>query len=419
MLVGDWSMDIFLNGSQYLKPSSLTVPMKNLQVHDWDYTTVLDPTHFGVAIIQADFSSDQLCQTMIEPMFAAEQPALRRVVYVSAPLRIQQKHLDFAKELGSDIVLHGANRDLNLKDYLVSLAKKISDPHSSVALDQKIARLISAGQKDVLAKLAAKDRIESASSPGVLQAMVRINSYLGRRSLVRYARVRLGSKNTEDYHSRFMLGRSHIRVREFSEGVSILQPLEEIHNINSERILDIADGFVGLDDVPAANQYIDLGESLVGTTHDRVSNLRCKALVMKGHLAEGLDRLNRDQTSKDMTSFLNSRAVRLVKERNFQDAMRLYRCAIEIAPNEDLLHAKIYYNMALAELGMGQKLAAIDLLCRAESLGKASGFTKPTEKLNRIDGQHGMLDPESDEQIVKIKVDGLATDLREILDDES
>src|SRR5690606_22984298 len=145
--------------------------------------------------------------------------------------------------------------------------------------------------------------------------------------------------------------------------------LEEYHNLNSERIFHLADGYVGLGDNRAADRYIDMGERLIGGVDARVTNLRCKSLVIQGRIPEALNKLDHTCISKEMSSFLNQHAVRHVKSRAFNNAVMLYKSAIQIAPKQKLLHAKLYYNLGLAELGLGNKLAAIDMLCRAETLG--------------------------------------------------
>jgi tetratricopeptide (TPR) repeat protein len=341
--------------------------------------------HFAVTLVSINFTTSQSCQSVVQHICKLGNPANRLLVYAEAPLRLKQKHLDFAFEVGAAEVFHGGQRRENLDEYLKSLSRNIYTKGTPENFDRAIGALIMNPDKSQLKSVVATLNQNLDRSPHALKSLVHTNSFLDNKLVVEEILIKLTSKERVKFWSNFMLGRRKIASGRFLEGIEDLEKLETNNSLNSERSYYIGEAYINLDLGKKAFQYFQRGELLTNGRDERFQIGQIKASLLENNMKEAETLLDVISNAEQVVKFLNRQGIKHSRDDRLTKSIECFEKAITLEKQNTLLKAKIYFNLGSSLNLVGRKLEAIDSLNKSKSIGKKYGFTTPTEKLKALE----------------------------------
>lgn len=143
-----------------------------------------------------------------------------------------------------------------------------------------------------------------------------------------------------------LLGRCLMKLGKNEEAAAVLQQAKIINPYNVDRLVDLGDVLLGLDRVEEAQENFD--EALkFAPGSDAAKKGVSKVKLMEGDVNEALAILNEITSGHELASVFNTAAVISIRNKRYQEGMRLYEAALKAVDNQKLVMSRLYFNMGI------------------------------------------------------------------------
>jgi tetratricopeptide (TPR) repeat protein len=156
-----------------------------------------------------------------------------------------------------------------------------------------------------------------------------------------------------------------------------LEKLSQFHDLNSERVLEIGNAYLGTGRFTKAERSYTIGAKMVGAQSNdtRFQEGLAKVKVAEGDVQSALAILGKPSLSEGVLGFINMRAVLSIKNGQVEDGIRFYQMALEGCRDDKIVRAKLYFNMGLAYSKLKNDESAVRSFERSLELG-GTEFTR-------------------------------------------
>lgn len=299
---------------------------------------------FVVAL--CDYTNGKTLASVAKFLTTLENPNVHKILMVSSPQDITSTELLFAAEIGAHYVAAGIEKEVDLRRYVKRIALQAEQLGSITHFENEVSRLVRKGDAKGLAALDARLAELSKDSEEVLKLRALVNYKLGKFNRFESFLKQTLQINPQNLWAASELGKHFLRMRKPREGIALLEKLSRFHDLNTERYLCLGNAYLNVGDHKRAEATFEKGLAL-DPDDGRLEEGLAKVKIMQGDTASALDLLHDTTFSEGVISFLNMRAIMFIKSREFEDGYALYHRAIKHSPDNDVVKAKLHYNLGL------------------------------------------------------------------------
>jgi tetratricopeptide (TPR) repeat protein len=180
---------------------------------------------------------------------------------------------------------------------------------------------------------------------------------------------------TEPPHIRalHLLGRCYMQAKDFDSAIGLLSRAKLINPSNIERLIELGDAFLANDQAPEAvtnyQEALALDKDSVQAKHGLGTSL-----LINGEINEALSLFNASSGPRELASIFNTSAIIAMRFGRFDQGMQLYRSALKALGREDVVAARLMFNMGLGYRRWGKPDKA--QVCFEKSLVLDPTFSK-------------------------------------------
>ncbi len=302
------------------------------------------------------------------------------IVVISSLIKPDDIHL--LREMGVDECLDKPFDHNGFYSTIIWAIQQSKFPTEQKSLSIKIRRLLEAGKIDEAERLMSQLFSDERTSEGV-KLEVRAEYYFSKGNYIKARNLGIEAmKHGGD--SLLMLnltGKSMLKLKQYEGALKAFEKANNISSLNVERLLNIAEASLYLDDTERAQEAIKSAEQLDSTNH-AIDGIKCKVSIETGDTQTAKTLMRDLESGRNVISYMNNRAVSLARTGRFEDGISLYRKTIESLPDSwKEISASVYYNLGLAYARYGDLQTAIDTL--SDIKGAAEGTLKKSKSLIR------------------------------------
>jgi tetratricopeptide (TPR) repeat protein len=327
-----------------------------------------DMSGFHYAILALDFRNPQNLQATCRLMDEIDGAMCQRIAYFHFPVQPTKMQLLFAVEMGCRFFARGEERLDLLRRHLQSLVSNSGRLTDLQRCEEEMRRLSANGNTKGLAVLANEVAEIGKDSEEGLRLQVEIQRRLGKQSRVEPLLRKILMKYPENLWAANQLGKMLLRSGRSAEAIQVLSSLSFFHDMNSERLMTLgnacAESGLGVE----AESAFRKAEKL-DPTNERVHTGLVKAKLAQNDF-EGLEFLAKaGEVNQDVISFLNMRAILATRSNDVEGAMRLYHFALAKSTRDEIVQAKLHFNIGLTHAKQRDYVRAVEALERSRKLG--------------------------------------------------
>lgn len=153
---------------------------------------------------------------------------------------------------------------------------------------------------------------------------------------------------TEPPHIRalHLMGRCRLRQGDYDGAIKLLERAKIINPHNVDRLIDLGHALLGNDEIDLAmthfNQALSLDED---SKEAKVGKGQC--LLLGGEVNEALALIKSISGPRELASIFNTAAILAIRQNRHEQAMQLYKSALQAVGRNDKVMARLFYNMGL------------------------------------------------------------------------
>ncbi len=311
-----------------------------------DLTPGREETHFVVACI--DFEAPLQVQAYVRLFTELTSPLTHKLAFILSPETCSGDQLLLLQEIGVRYVAMGIRRNDDFKDYLKRICLELHQVGSLEPFAAELELTRRSGDLAGTRQLIDKLRDLPVQSEAVLRllacASIQANDF--RRSEV-YLR-KLLTLNPQHLWAANTLGRFYMKSGRVAAGVEILERLSTFHELNGERLLELGNAYVKAGMPRQAEAKFVKGDGLAEGKDPRFKDGLAKVKLSEKDFMGAMALAQGRQLTPDVISFLNMRAILLIRADRFDEGMEYYRFAFDGAGDDKAVQAKLKFNMGIA-----------------------------------------------------------------------
>ena len=182
-----------------------------------------------------------------------------------------------------------------------------------------------------------------------------------------------------------ILGKSYLKVGDNEGAMKCLNRANQLSASNLDRLCTTAEVASELGDVEGAESLLETAES-VDADSDMVKKTSAKVALNNGKPGKAKKLMESMESMKSIVVYMNNRAVMMVREKNFPDAIKLYEDAVASLPDKSAREkASVRYNLGLAYARAGSLGKAIESLKEIKEEDNPALFPKANSLATRIE----------------------------------
>ncbi|MDD9950165.1 MAG: response regulator, partial [Zetaproteobacteria bacterium] len=145
-----------------------------------------------------------------------------------------------------------------------------------------------------------------------------------------------------------LVGKAMLKNQQYEDALRCFDKANSISSLNIDRMLNMAEACLNLEDHEQAEKVIDDAEKIDGQ-NSRVTEAKIKLKLEKGHIKSASKLMSSIASGRDIVSYMNGRAVSLAKSHRSNDAVELYARTISALPEQwPTLITSVMYNLGLS-----------------------------------------------------------------------
>ena len=178
-----------------------------------------------------------------------------------------------------------------------------------------------------------------------------------------------------------VLSRVLMKKSMWSEAMALLSKADKIGPNNAQRLLLMGDACYGIGISIKASNTTTKRETKTSELRDEANRSMSRVKLSQGDIEGALDLLQNGVSEEEAAGVFNNAAVAAVKDRRFQDAIKLYENALRALKTDTYKHI-VYFNLGLSHRRVGNTSQAIENIKR--SLEFKPDFEKAINQLDQI-----------------------------------
>lgn len=238
------------------------------------------------------------------------------------------------------------------KEFLLALRWTLSqekNPTEQKALEGKIIRLLNMGKIDEARSAKASyfaDKKVSEERRAIMNAhfMYFDGDFEEARDQLVEA---LKSLKGESLIAINLLGKCLVKLGDHSSALKCFEKAQSLSPLNVQRLCDIAEMKMEDPDESEAEKLMSKAEK-IDSTHAGVIGTKTKTALLKKNLKDARDLMAKVDSRADIVSYMNNKAVAMIRADQHSEAIQLYNRVIDaLPPRETELRSIVHYNMGL------------------------------------------------------------------------
>jgi len=179
-----------------------------------------------------------------------------------------------------------------------------------------------------------------------------------------------------------LLGKIYMKLRRFEDANRFFDKAKEISPNNIERLTMIAESHAEQGQKDAASKQLEIAKS-IDSDNVLVVESEAKVALSSGDHKKVETIISATENIDSIVSFMNNRAISLVNQEKYTEAVDLYTTALKSLGKKKHLQPVIHYNMSLAYIKQGDLKKATQALKAASSDEKSAIFRKASSLYDR------------------------------------
>ena len=180
-----------------------------------------------------------------------------------------------------------------------------------------------------------------------------------------------------------VLSRVLMKKNMWSEATALLNKADKLGPNNSQRLLLLGDACFGKGDLDKSLDYYGKAAEENPEMVNEAKKSMGKVKLTQGDIEGALDLLQNGVSEEEAAGVFNNAAVAAVKEKRYDDAIRLYENALRALKTDKLKHI-VYFNLGLSHRRKGNTNKALENIRRA--LEFKPDYQKAINQLDQIEG---------------------------------
>ena len=294
--------------------------------------------------------------------------SIREKIGDSVPITVinkslSEKDLPILREMGVTDRISKPIEKSRFNQEVVWIINQERNPSEPIMIRQKLNRCIKAKDKDQIAILLKKYQACPDLRKGdaiCAEAAVAYSNglYLTAKELSVQSLRECG--DSQDALN--TLGKAMMKLREFDSALICLENAKVISPNNIERICRIAEANMELGNDQLADDSISEAKALAPNS-SHVVGIQAKKALTNHDVAASKNFLSQLDSLEEIVSFINNRAVALIRTKSFQSGLQLYQDAFTSVPEDrQQIKTVLAYNFALGQIRTSEQTKALELL---------------------------------------------------------
>jgi tetratricopeptide (TPR) repeat protein len=180
----------------------------------------------------------------------------------------------------------------------------------------------------------------------------------------------------EDIFLLNLLGKIYLKLKQYQQAQQFFNKAQELSPVNVERLCNLAETQLALDDVSHAATTLAQAKS-IDADAQAVKETEIKVALMQGDIAESKNLMSMLGESTGVVAFLNNKGVMLVEQGRVEESIKLYIKALKAIPvDQENWRSLVRYNMGLAFIKVGNLSSASKCLEAALLQNNSPVFAK-------------------------------------------
>jgi CheY-like chemotaxis protein len=291
---------------------------------------------------------------------------LRQADFIQVPIivmssLIKREEKPLLAEMGVDEVLEKPFDQPSFFSIVIWAIQQNKMPTEQKSLERKIRRLMNANRRGEAERLLAQFLADPRMGEGAKKSIQAEFAYdLGDLS----ATCDLGAEalrtGGDSLAMLNLVGKALLKLGQYEKALRCLEKANAMCSLNIERILNIAEINLQLDRIPEARKAVNQAAAL-DADNPQLAETTVKIDLESGDVEGAAKGIAGLESVPRIASYINNRAVALSRSGRFEDAIALYRRAIQCLQGRNEL-AAVIYNLGLAYARYGEYEQAISTL---------------------------------------------------------
>ncbi|MBI2602187.1 MAG: response regulator [Deltaproteobacteria bacterium] len=279
---------------------------------------------------------------------------------------VKDNEVALLKEIGVDHVLRKPFDNRSFYKGIVQTIQRNRLPKDQVSLELRIRKLLRIGKVKEAYWLVRKFIEDPLIIPEAkLAIQAEYEYYKGHYKKAKELAIKAMRRGKETVYLMNLLGNCLMKLKMFDEALLFLDKAHEHCPLNIERVVNIADAEMQLDNFDKATEAVETAKSL-DPEAEQVSEVEAKLAIETNDENTARKILDQLESNRKIVSYMNNRAIALARAGRFGDGIALYERTLKTLPEHDKqLKAVVSYNLGLAHARQGAKeesLAVLNLI---------------------------------------------------------
>lgn len=182
----------------------------------------------------------------------------------------------------------------------------------------------------------------------------------------------LGDGNIRVMH---MKARCLMQSGAFGDAEEILQRCKLINPFNVDRLIDLGNVLLNMARVKDALENFEIALVLDENRKEAMDGkIQCK--LLSGDVNEALSLMRQITSPRELASLFNNAAILSIRQGHFSNGMKLYVTAIGTIGKKEKAAARLFYNLGIAYMKLGQPVDALPCFEKAAAIDDSFYNTK-------------------------------------------
>lgn len=348
------SRRIFIFGDDTFRKhlgNSLSVLQFLIPLSFEEYKNDLVQQHF--VVVHCDFESTFDIQNVVLFFERIKSPLAYTIIYSSNDKPVTQSHLLLGIELGAKYIVSGARKEETLRNHIKGVVTDNGDEKIFSTLEEEIERCFFERDNKGFAEVHEQLRQLDKYNEKTLRLMVLFNKRVNRQKKVEFYLKKILQINPQSLWAANMLGKLYLRRGEASKGIELLEKISHFQDLNGERLKTLGNAYLNSGNCQQALKVFKKVENLNPNDSELKEGVLKAEIINDNSKNRVLEALDDRKLSKDLISFLNTRAIMEIKIGNYDKGFELYKTALK-GVEDNICAAKISFNMGLGYIRLNE-----------------------------------------------------------------
>ncbi len=151
-----------------------------------------------------------------------------------------------------------------------------------------------------------------------------------------------------------LLGKITLTLKDYRSALKLFEKADSLSPKNIERLFNMCDANLMTDNIEGAKKALETVKK-IDKTNPALGEFEVKVALEERDEEKASEKFQELDSSENIISFMNSRAITLVRNSRYADAISLYETTVKsVPPKWEIIKSAIQYNTALAYIRFNQ-----------------------------------------------------------------